>query len=213
MACDETMTRIAAGKVVAIFRGDFGGMETDIVAAMADAGLTAVEVTLTSPDALAAIERVAKAFGSRMAVGAGTVLSTAEVDRCAAAGATFIVSPNRDLAVIAHTKKLGLGSFPGCFTPSEIVEAVSAGADAAKLFPASVLGPGFVKAIRGPLPKVKIVPTGGVTPEAAKGYLDAGAWGVGAGSELVNKDVMSPGGLDRLRARTAAYLAACRGQA
>lgn len=213
MAFDETMTRIAAGKVVAIFRGDFGGMETDIVAAMADAGLTAVEVTLTSPDALAAIERVAKAFGSRMAVGAGTVLSAAEVDRCAAAGATFIVSPNRDLAVITHTKKLGLGSFPGCFTPSEIVEAVGAGADAAKLFPASVLGPGFVKAIRGPLPTVKIVPTGGVTPEAAKAYLEAGAWGVGAGSELVNKDVMAPGGLDRLRARTAAYLAACRGQA
>lgn len=213
MAFDETMTRIAAGKVVAIFRGDFGGMETDIVAAMADAGLTAVEVTLTSPDALAAIERVAKAFGSRMAVGAGTVLSTAEVDRCAAAGATFIVSPNRDLAVITHTKKLGLGSFPGCFTPSEIVEAVHAGADAAKLFPASVLGPGFVKAIRGPLPAVKIVPTGGVTPEAAKAYLEAGAWGVGAGSELVNKDVMTPGGLDRLRDRTAAYLAACRGQA
>ncbi len=213
MAFDETMTRIAAGKVVAIFRGDFGGMETDIVAAMADAGLTAVEVTLTSPDALAAIERVAKAFGSRMAVGAGTVLSTAEVDRCAAAGATFIVSPNRDLAVITHTKKLGLGSFPGCFTPSEIVEAVHAGADAAKLFPASVLGPGFVKAIRGPLPAVKIVPTGGVTPEAAKAYFEAGAWGVGAGSELVNKDVMAPGGLDRLRDRTAAYLAACRGQA
>ncbi|MFM8292621.1 MAG: bifunctional 4-hydroxy-2-oxoglutarate aldolase/2-dehydro-3-deoxy-phosphogluconate aldolase [Planctomycetia bacterium] len=213
MAFDETMTRIATGKVVAIFRGDFGGMETDIVAAMADAGLTAVEVTLTSPDALAAIERVAKAFGSRMAVGAGTVLSTAEVDRCAAAGATFIVSPNRDLAVITHTKKLGLGSFPGCFTPSEIVEAVGAGADAAKLFPASVLGPGFVKAIRGPLPTVKIVPTGGVTPEAAKAYLEAGAWGVGAGSELVNKDVMAPGGLDRLRDRTAAYLAACRGQA
>jgi 2-dehydro-3-deoxyphosphogluconate aldolase/(4S)-4-hydroxy-2-oxoglutarate aldolase len=213
VAFDETMTRIAAGKVVAIFRGDFGGMETDIVAAMADAGLTAVEVTLTSPDALAAIERVAKAFGSRMAVGAGTVLSTAEVDRCAAAGATFIVSPNRDLAVITHTKKLGLGSFPGCFTPSEIVEAVHAGADAAKLFPASVLGPGFVKAIRGPLPAVKIVPTGGVTPEAAKAYFEAGAWGVGAGSELVNKDVMAPGGLDRLRDRTAAYLAACRGQA
>lgn len=213
MACDETMTRIAAGKVVAIFRGDFGGLETDIVAAMADAGLTAVEVTLTSPDALAAIERVATAFGSRMAVGAGTVLSTAEVDRCAAAGATFIVSPNRDLAVIAHTKKLGLGSFPGCFTPSEIVEAIDAGADAAKLFPASALGPGFVKAIRGPLPKVKIVPTGGVTPEAAKAYLEAGAWGVGAGSELVNKDVMAAGGLDRLRDRTAAYLAACRGQA
>jgi Entner-Doudoroff aldolase len=213
VAFDETMTRIAAGKVVAIFRGDFGGMETDIVAAMADAGLTAVEVTLTSPDALAAIERVAKAFGSRMAVGAGTVLSTAEVDRCAAAGATFIVSPNRDLAVITHTKKLGLGSFPGCFTPSEIVEAVHAGADAAKLFPAAVLGPGFVKAIRGPLPAVKIVPTGGVTPEAAKAYFEAGAWGVGAGSELVNKDVMAPGGLDRLRDRTAAYLAACRGQA
>jgi len=213
MAGTTYMERIAAGKVVAIFRGDFGGMETDIVAAMADAGLTAVEVTLTSPDALAAIERVAKAFGSRLAVGAGTVMTTAEVDRCAAAGATFIVSPNRDLTVIGHSKKLGLGSFPGCFTPSEIVEAVNAGADAAKLFPASALGPGFVKAIRGPLPTVKIMPTGSITSELARAYLEAGAWGVGAGSELVNKDVLAPGGLDRLRERTAAYLAACRGQA
>jgi 2-dehydro-3-deoxyphosphogluconate aldolase/(4S)-4-hydroxy-2-oxoglutarate aldolase len=213
MALDTVMQRIAAGKVVAIFRGDFGGMETDMVAAMADAGLTAVEVTLTSTDALAAIGRVAAAFGGKLAVGAGTVTTPAEVDRCMEAGATFIVSPNRDVAVIGRTKQLGLGSFPGCFTPSEIVEAVNAGADAAKLFPASSLGPGFVKSIRGPLPHVKIMPTGGVTPEAARAYLDAGAWGVGVGSELVNKDVMTPGGLDRLRDRTAAYMAAVRGQA
>lgn len=211
MDSGTVLERIASGRVVAIMRGDFGGMETDVVAAMADAGLTAVELTLTSPDAVGGIRRVAAAFGDKMAVGAGTVLTTTDVDRCAEAGATFIVSPNRDVAVIARTRKLGLGSFPGCFTPSEIVEALNAGADVAKLFPASALGPAFVRALRGPLPQVRTMPTGGVTPETARAYVEAGAWGVGAGSELVNRDALAPGGLDRLRERTAAYLAAVRG--
>lgn len=206
----QTIKHIETGKIVAILRGDFAGREEEIVAAMIAGGLTAVEVTLNSRDAFAAINRLAKRFGSEIAVGAGTVLTPNEVLRAADAGATFIVSPNRDIAVIEQTKKLGLVSLPGCFTPSEVVEAVNAGADAAKLFPANSLGPAFVKALRGPLPQIRTVPTGGVTAELAREYFAAGAWAIGAGSELIGKDLFAEGGLEKLRERTAAFVAAGR---
>lgn len=206
----QTIQRIEAGKIIAILRGDFVGREEDIVAAMISGGLTAVEVTLNSRDAFAAINRLAKRFGSEMAVGAGTVLTPNEVLRAADAGAQFIVSPNRDIAVIEQTKKLNLVSLPGCFTPSEVVEAVNAGADAAKLFPATSLGPAFVKALRGPLPQIRTVPTGGVTAELAREYFAAGAWAIGAGSELIGKDLFAEGGLEKLRQRTSAFINAIK---
>ena len=206
----QTIQRIEAGKIIAILRGDFAGREEDIVAAMISGGLTAVEVTLNSRDAFAAINRLAKRFGSEMAVGAGTVLTPNEVLRAADAGAQFIVSPNRDIAVIEQTKKLNLVSLPGCFTPSEVVEAVNAGADAAKLFPATSLGPAFVKALRGPLPQIRTVPTGGVTAELACEYFAAGAWAIGAGSELIGKDLFAESGLEKLRQRTSAFVNAIK---
>ena len=202
----RTIQHIETGKIIAILRGDFAGREEEIVAAMVAGGLTAVEVTLNSRDAFAAIHRLAKRFGSEIAVGAGTVLTPNEVPRAADAGAQFIVSPNRDFAVIEATKKLELISLPGCFTPSEIVEAVNAGADAAKLFPANSLGPAFVKALRGPLPNIRTVPTGGVTADLAREYFAAGAWAIGAGSELLGKDWFAADGLERLRERTAAFV-------
>lgn len=206
----QTIQHIEAGKIIAILRGDFAGREEEVVAAMIAGGLTAVEVTLNSRDAFAAIHRLANRFGSRMAVGAGTVLTPNEVLRAADAGAQFIVSPNRDIAVIEETKKRGLISLPGCFTPSEVVEAINAGADAAKLFPANSLGPAFVKALRGPLPQIRTVPTGGVTAELAREYFAAGAWAIGAGSELIGKDWFADNGLQRLTERTAAFVAARR---
>lgn len=206
----QTIKQIETGKIVAILRGDFSGREEELVAAMIAGGLTAVEVTLNSRDVMAAINRLAKRFGSEIAVGAGTVLTPNEVLRAADAGAQFIVSPNRDLAVIEQTKKLGLVSLPGCFTPSEVVEAINAGADAAKLFPANSLGPAFVKALRGPLPQIRTVPTGGVTAELARDYFAAGAWAIGAGSELIGKDWFAEGGLERLRERAAAFVTAGR---
>lgn len=205
-----TIQHIETGKIVAILRGDFAGREEELVAAMIAGGLTAVEVTLNSRDVFSAINRLVKRFGSQMAVGAGTVLTPNEVLRAFDAGAQFIVSPNRDLAVIAETKKLGLVSLPGCFTPSEVVEAINAGADAAKLFPANSLGPAFVKALRGPLPTIRTVPTGGVNAELAREYFVAGAWAIGAGSELIGKDWFVGDGLERLQERTAAFVAAGR---
>jgi Entner-Doudoroff aldolase len=181
-----------------------------MVRVLSEAGITAVEVTLNSPNAIESIGRLAARFGSTMAIGAGTVLSTEEVERAAGAGARFIVSPNRDARVIETTKRLGLASFPGCFTPSEMVEALGAGADAIKLFPALSLGPDFIMAIRGPLPRIRVVPTGGVTPEAARTYLTAGAWALGIGSELLGRGGSNDEGFEALRRRAQEFTEAVR---
>ncbi|MDA1274989.1 MAG: bifunctional 4-hydroxy-2-oxoglutarate aldolase/2-dehydro-3-deoxy-phosphogluconate aldolase [Verrucomicrobia bacterium] len=197
--------------MIAILRGDFGGREAEIACVLFDAGVTAVEVTLNSPDALGTIRRIEELCGDHMAIGAGTVMSPDDVRAAADSGAQFIVSPNRDRSVIETTKRLNLASFPGCFTPSEIVEALDAGADAAKVFPALSLGPAFIKALRGPLEHARLVPTGGVTPAAARDYFAAGAWAVGVGSELVGGECNTKGWLDRVRERAGAYSSSARG--
>jgi Entner-Doudoroff aldolase len=207
---EKTIRTIEAGRILAILRGDFNGREEEIVSAMREGGLTAVEVTLNSPGALPGIHRLSDRFGFDMAVGAGTVMTVDEVKRAADAGASFIVSPNRNIRVIEATKKLNLVSLPGCFTPSEIVEALNAGADAVKLYPATSLGPGFVKALAGPLPRVRTVPTGGVTAKLAREYFAAGAWAIGTGSELLGK---SQDDMEELRSRTAAYISAWKDNA
>ncbi|MGH9767781.1 MAG: bifunctional 4-hydroxy-2-oxoglutarate aldolase/2-dehydro-3-deoxy-phosphogluconate aldolase [Blastocatellia bacterium] len=213
MRSEQVIEQIEVGRVIAILRGDFGGREEEIVSALVEAGITAVEVTLNSPGAFDSIKRLSASFGSRIAIGAGTVLRPDEVERAADVGARFIVSPNRNASVIEATKKLDLVSLPGCFTPSEIVEALDAGADAAKLFPAQCLGPDFIRAMRGPLPNVRMVPTGGVTPEAARSYIAAGAWALGVGSELIGKDILSDRGFESLRRRASDFVEAARGAA
>lgn len=210
MNTSSTFEQIAAGRLIAIMRGDFDGRESEIVAVLHETGFTAVEVTLNSPGALTTIQQLAAQFGAAMAIGAGTVLTVEAVEQAANAGARFIVSPNRDAAVIAATKRHGLVSLPGCFTPSEIVEALNAGADAIKIFPATTLGPAYIKAVRAPLNQVRLVPTGGVTPEKAREYFAAGAWALGIGSELVGKDVWQSGNFDLLQCRAAEFVSAAK---
>ena len=206
----QTLSQIETGRVVAILRGDFGGREHEMVAAMIEGGLTAVEVTLNSPDALIKIAQLAALFGSICAIGAGTVLKPHEVQQVADSGGKFIVSPNCDPRVIKESKARKLVSLPGAFTPTEVVAALEAGADAVKLFPATSLGPGYVKALRAPLHDVRLVPTGGVTPATAREYLAAGAWAVGIGSELLGKEFLVDTSFVTLRERTAAFVAAMK---
>lgn len=208
----RTIDKIKVGRIIAILRGQFDEREVDIAEVLLEVGVTAVEVTLNSPDALAGIKRIASDLGNRMAVGAGTVLSSEDVKKAADSGAQFMVSPNRDASVIQTTKKLDLVSVPGCFTPSEVIEALDAGADAAKVFPAMCLGPAFVKGMRGPLPEVRLVPTGGVTLEVAREYFDAGAWAVGVGSELFRGDVRNKAWIGQVKQRAADYAACVRGE-
>lgn len=205
MTRESVIEAMEEGRVVAILRGDFGGRELDIARVLLEEGIRALEVTLNSPGALGAIERLSALMEGRMAVGAGTVLHPEEVEAAARVGTRFIVSPDRNVRVIEKTRELGLVSIPGCLTPSEIREALSAGADAVKIFPAQVVGPAFVKAIRGPLPHVPLVPTGGVTPEAAAAYLQAGAWAVAVGSELLRPESLQEQGIEGLRARARLY--------
>jgi 2-dehydro-3-deoxyphosphogluconate aldolase/(4S)-4-hydroxy-2-oxoglutarate aldolase len=212
-----TLRTMETGRIIAILRGDPGLPDEALAAALADGGVTALEITMDSPDAIARIERLARVAGGRLAIGAGTVRTRDQVSEAAVAGATFIVSPNRDIAVIHAAVARGLVACPGCFTPSEIVEAIDAGAQTVKLFPAQVLGPAFVRAVRAPLGEIRLVPTGGITPELVRAYRDAGAWAFGVGSELVGRAVRAGDAsgdvdraLERIRERARAFVEAAR---
>lgn len=205
---DQVISTIEKGRIIAIIRGDFRGHEEALAGVLFGAGITAIEVALNSPGALDSIRLLARRWGERMVVGAGTVLRMEEVQAVADAGGRFIVSPNRKIGVIERSCQLGLVSIPGCFTPSEVVEALDAGADAAKIFPASILGAGFIRAIFGPLPDIRLVPTGGVRPENAGEYVAAGAWAIATGSDLVGSRPPADGNWEKVRKRAEAYVAA-----
>lgn len=172
--------------IVAIIRGSFLNHIEDIVGKLVEGGVRAIEISLTSPDALEQIKRAVAAAGPRAAVGAGTVLGPEEVEEVYRLGGTFVVSPVVDEAVIAASLDRSMLPIPGAFTPTEIMKAVRLGAPAVKLFPADALAPVFVRAILAPLPGLKLVPTGGVTLERAREFAAAGAWAVGVGSPLVS---------------------------
>jgi len=209
---DEVLGQIGAGKIISILRGDYRALDLEIASVLYESGITAIEVTLNSPDAFVAIERLIVGMGDKLSIGAGTVMSEEQVVRAAGSGARFIISPNRNLKVIEASKRSGMISIPGCFTPSEICEALDAGADVVKIFPAASLGSSFVRAVRSPLGEVRMIPTGGVTADMAREFLNAGAWALGVGSELVSSDVLAAGGLGRLRAKAETFVNAVRMQ-
>lgn len=218
MCVETTLQRIEAARIVAIMRGAFGAVDRLFASALIEAGVTALEVTLDSPDAFMRIGRLAREVGDSLAIGAGTVRTPDEVARAADVGASFVLSPHRDIAVITAARKQGLVTIPGCFTPSEIVEALDAGAQAVKLFPAAVLTPAFLHAVGAPLGTIRVVPTGGITLQAIGGWCDAGAWAFGIGSELIGRP--SPGAAFDERvaaahvgARARAFVEAVRGKA
>ena len=205
---EEVKARILSGGVIAIVRGDFRGRLLPMAEVLVEAGVPAIEVTMNSPDALSAIKELVQAVGDRLLVGAGTVIDPANVNRIVAVGGRFIVAPNVDAAVIQAAKEAGLLAIPGGYTATEIVTAWKWGADLVKLFPASAGGPGYLRAMRGPLSHIPLVPTGGVSSENAAAFMAAGAAALGIGGSLVNPDVLETGGLERLRERARLLMAA-----
>jgi len=187
---------IREGGVVAVARN----LSADTVRGVADGllrgGVRALELTLNEPEdrAIEALRAaVHHAEGTVLDVGAGTVLTIEAAQRAVEAGATFLVSPHTDMALVEWAAERGLPSFPGAFTPTEILAAWRAGAAAVKLFPASVAGPAFVREFRGPFPYIPLLPTGGVTAETAPDLIRAGAIAVGLGSWLIGDG--SPAGI------------------
>ena len=196
---------LAEMPLVAILRGVRHDEVTEIAEVIVNAGIRIIEVPLNSPEPFASITALSKTLKDRALIGAGTVLTPADVDRVAEAGGTVIVSPNSNLEVIRHTKSQGLLSLPGFFTPTEAFAALEAGADALKLFPAEMASPGVVKALRAVLPRdAKLLVVGGVSPQNIPPYLAAGVDGFGIGSDLykVGRDA------DEVGLRAAALVAA-----
>jgi 2-dehydro-3-deoxyphosphogalactonate aldolase len=195
--------------LIAILRGVTPDAAPSIAEALVGAGIARIEVPLNSPRPLDSIRAMIAAVGAEAEIGAGTVLQPVEVDAVAESGGRFIVSPNADAEVIRLTKALGLGSWPGCFTATECFAALAAGADGLKIFPASVMGPGGIKALKAVLPpRAPVYAVGGAGPESFAAYLKAGADGFGLGSNLYRPGDDAPTVATAAREAVEAYDAA-----
>lgn len=199
------MTAGSVAGVIAILRGVAPAEVLDVAAALVRGGVRVIEVPLNSPSPFDSIERLARAWGDQLLVGAGTVLSAADADRVADAGGRLVLAPNLDAAVVRQSKARGLLSVPGVATPSEGFAALAAGADALKLFPAEMLGPPVLKAWRAVFPPgTPMLPVGGVGTANLAAFKAAGAAGAGIGSSLYAPGVA----LDELERRAAALVRA-----
>lgn len=192
--------------IIAILRGITPPETIKVCEALLDAGITMIEVPLNSPDALRSIGDAAKVFAGRGTIGAGTVLSTADVDNVADAGGAFVVSPDTNPSVIAQTLERGLASYPGVFSPTDAFTALRAGATGLKFFPAEVLGPKGIKAMTAVLPpQVPLYAVGGANPDNFREYFAAGCAGFGLGTYLYKPGMTPEEVATRARAAVAAY--------
>jgi 2-dehydro-3-deoxyphosphogluconate aldolase/(4S)-4-hydroxy-2-oxoglutarate aldolase len=199
--------------IVAVIRMRDATKLRAVVDALADGGVRALEVTMTVPNAVALIRELAPTMPEGFILGAGTVTDAATVNAVADAGARYVVSPVFRREVIKACHDRGIAVAPGCFTPTEILDAHEAGADIIKVFPATALGPQYIKDVRAPLPQVKLMPTGGVTPDNAGDWIRAGAVAVGIGSALLDTAAIDAGRFDVIvenARRTVANVAAAR---
>jgi len=196
---NEQLDLLRSERAVAVLRADDADLAYDVACAVLEGGIRALEVTMTVPDASLVMTRLASIDGAL--VGAGTVLTAEEVDQCVDDGAHFIFSPTCCQDVVVRSKERDVPVIPGAMTPTEVLTAWRMGADMVKVFPAARLGPAFLSDLRGPLPGIPLVPTGGITDENATDYLDAGAELLCLGSWLVNRELMSQGRLDEITER------------
>jgi 2-dehydro-3-deoxyphosphogluconate aldolase/(4S)-4-hydroxy-2-oxoglutarate aldolase len=189
---------IEKGRVIAILRGNYVGYFKPIARALADAGVTAMEITLNSPQAEDGIREMKAELGNAFLIGAGTVLNETQAHAALQAGAQFVVAPNTNMRVVEFCVERDLCVVPGAYTATEVMNAVEMGAHMVKLFPAEL---GYFKAIRAPLNHVPFVTTGGVTLDNAADYIKAGAVAVGMGSQLIGDYVKQDGGIEELSRR------------
>ena len=190
---DKTLGTVLASKVVAVIRMKDPARLAEAAAALLRGGVGILEITMTVPGAVEIVREMVKTKALGTLVGAGTVLDAGTATDVIAAGADFVVSPVTEPGVIAACRDAGVLVAPGAFTPTEIVTAWRAGADIVKVFPATSLGPQFFRDLRGPLPEVRLMPTGGVTIENAAAFLAAGAVAVGLGSALLDDKAVGSG--------------------
>ena len=204
------LQRVLDCGIVAIIRASSGEQLVNVAKALHAGGIDVIEVTFTVPNVLEILTAVKKEMGNKILLGAGTVLDTESARLAIMAGAEFIVSPTVNTEVIQLCKRYDKLSLPGAFTPTEILTAWEAGADIVKVFPADVGGPNYLKAVHGPLPQIRLLPTGGVDLNTIGDFLAAGACAVGLGSALVEKKAAESGDVARIQSLAEQYVAAVK---
>jgi len=210
------VTALEHAGIVAVIRMKDPARLRAVVDAIAEGGVRALEITMSVPGAVELIREIAPTLPQGFVFGAGTVLDADTVARVVDAGAQFVVSPVFRREVIDACRARDVAALPGCFTPTEILDAWDAGADIVKVFHATALGPSYLKDIRAPLPQVKLMPTGGVTVENAGDWIRAGAVAVGVGTSLLDSEAIAAGNFAVLREkaeRMVANVREARGQA
>ena len=193
--------RLGALGAVAVVRLPHADAALRVVEALHAGGLSAVELTVTTPGALDAIEAVARTFGDEVMLGVGSVLDADTAYRAVERGARYVVSPVFDPEVVAAAQRLEVAVMPGAFTPTEILRAHRAGADVVKVFPSEALGPAFVRGVLAPMPFLRLMPTGGVTADNVGDWVRAGVFAVGLGGALVDPRLVAAGDFGALTER------------
>src|SRR5437899_7178075 len=185
MSKESQLRHVLDCGIVAVVRAPDSQQLVEVARALADGGVSVVEITMSVPNALDVLRQVRQSLGDRVLLGAGTVLDAETARAVLFAGAEYVVAPTLNLEVIRLCQRYDKLVIPGAFTPTEILAAWEAGADIVKVFPAEVVGPAFFKALRGPLPHIRLMPTGGVDLTTAAAFLKAGACVPGVGGQLV----------------------------
>ena len=210
MSKQHDLGRVLDCGIVAVVRSPDSDQLVEVTRALVEGGVSVVEITMTVPHALEVLRQVHKALGDRVLLGAGTVLDPETARAVLLAGASYIVAPTVNVEVIRLCQRYDKLVMPGAFTPTEILTAWEAGADIIKVFPADVVGPAFFKALRGPLPHIRLMPTGGVDLTTAAAFLKAGACCLGIGSQLVEPQAVAQRNFDRIRELARQYVAVVR---
>lgn len=207
MSKTEVIEQITATGVLPVIRAASADEAMRAVEAIAAGGVNVFEVTMTVPGAVELIEKLSSTYGNDALIGAGTVLDAAAARDCINAGAQFIISPALNLDTILFCNQAETVVMPGALTPTEIVTAWNAGADFVKVFPAGALGgASYLKALKAPLPEIKLIPTGGVSLQTAADFIRAGAEAVGVGADLVDLEALRKGQDDLISEKARQYL-------
>jgi 2-dehydro-3-deoxyphosphogluconate aldolase / (4S)-4-hydroxy-2-oxoglutarate aldolase len=206
MSKETQLRQVLECGIVAVVRSPDSQQLVEVTRALADGGVSVVEITMTVPGALDVVRQVRQALGDRILLGAGTILDSETARAALLAGAEYLVSPTVNLEVIRLCQRYDKLVMPGAFTPTEILSAWEAGADIVKVFPAEVLGPAFFKAMSGPLPQIRLMPTGGVDLTTAAEFLKAGACCLGVGSQLIEPKTVAARNFDRIRELARQYV-------
>jgi len=181
---ETTLKRVEEEGLLAVLRGPSKELTIRMVEALVAGGVTGIEITFTTPEALSVMETLAEKFGDDILLGAGTITQITQAASARDAGATFVVSPHTEEKLLQSMVDTGLPVMSGALTPSEVATARSLGADVVKIFPGSLVGPAYIKALKGPYPDLKAMPTGGVNKTNINDWFAAGVFAVGAGSNL-----------------------------